>query len=50
MSTSGHISDQTLDSISLLGSFNDNFDADLIWALRDFSLEFKTLTPNSYVN
>jgi hypothetical protein len=50
----GHLSDQTLDELMpafaadvLMGG--DSFNTALVWVLRDFCLEFKTLTPNSYL-
>lgn len=49
LSTVGHISDQTFDDMTPIAEITPNFDTRLTWVLRDFALEFKTLTPNSYL-
>ena len=61
----GHISDQALEVLSVIqmltsqikhksqgaetGFQFSHFFPDLIWVLRDFEMEFKTLTPQSYL-
>lgn len=60
----GHISDQAFENLSILKSipnkikvknFNEsvqnfkNFFPDFCWVLRDFEMEFKALTPISYL-
>ena len=51
LNTLGHISDQTLDLLMpLLEMEVPQQDILLSWVLRDFTLEFKTLTPNSYLS
>lgn len=51
LNTVGHVSDQTFDSLTpFLQAQIMAQDVQLNWVLRDFSLEFKTLTPKSYLS
>jgi len=49
LSTTGHISDTTFDDLLSLLDIEHDFETKLLWVLRDFGLEFKSLTPNSYL-
>jgi hypothetical protein len=53
LNTRGHLSDQTLDELMPCLQEFTSCDLEtapqLVWVLRDFCLEFKTLTPHSYL-
>jgi len=51
LSTNGHVSDQTFDDLKpFLKTRIPYQDVQLNWVLRDFTLEFKTMTPNTYLS
>ncbi len=51
LSTVGHVSDHTFDELMpFLKTRIPSQDVQLNWVLRDFTLEFKTLTPNTYLS